>query len=371
MSTIKSACLIENIQVAIFDTVVTIDYEGNLQPGLAKRWEVSDDALPYAFHLQEGVKFHDGTPFNSESVAWWIKEMGTGPSAYMFMAIDTVGTPDELTAVFKMKSAFPNLLYNLPTYYSGIPSQAAYEKYGEDYATKAAVGTGPFKLVSLAKNDQVVLERNPDCNWGPEWLNHQGPAIPERLVFKALTEDSTPINELMTGGIDVMEDIPYQYVQQFEGQSDFVVLEAPQAAVTFLAMNASQPPFDDLSVRQAVNQAINKEAIVKALYFGHAEPAYSVFQPALPEGKDAQSYGFKYDVEAANAILAEAGLSFLGLGVQPPQPSWGSILSNGRDFQMLAPWLTIFPGLAITITILGFNLMGDGLRDALNPWQRD
>lgn len=73
----------------------------------------------------------------------------------------------------------------------------------------------------------------------------------------------------------------------------------------------------------------------------------------------------------ANAILAEAGLSFLGLGVQPPQPSWGSILSNGRDFQMLAPWLTIFPGLAITIIILGFNLMGDGLRDALDPWLRD
>ena len=66
-------------------------------------------------------------------------------------------------------------------------------------------------------------------------------------------------------------------------------------------------------------------------------------------------------------ILIEASLSFLGLGAQPPTPSWGSMLSSGRAYLLTASWLTLFPGLAIMVVVLGFNLMGDGLRDALDP----
>ena len=67
------------------------------------------------------------------------------------------------------------------------------------------------------------------------------------------------------------------------------------------------------------------------------------------------------------AILAEASLSFLGLGVQPPTPSWGTMLNYGRIHLLDAPHLTIFPGLAIAVLVLGFNFLGDGLRDALDP----
>ena len=67
------------------------------------------------------------------------------------------------------------------------------------------------------------------------------------------------------------------------------------------------------------------------------------------------------------AILAEAALSFLGLGVQPPTPSWGTMLSYGRAHMLEAPHLTIFPGIAIAVLVLGFNFLGDGLRDALDP----
>ena len=67
------------------------------------------------------------------------------------------------------------------------------------------------------------------------------------------------------------------------------------------------------------------------------------------------------------AILAEAALSFLGLGIRPPFPSWGSMLSEARDQIRAAPWLSVFPGLAIFFTVLGLNLLGDGLRDILDP----
>ena len=69
----------------------------------------------------------------------------------------------------------------------------------------------------------------------------------------------------------------------------------------------------------------------------------------------------------STSILAEASLSFLGLGTQPPDPSWGTMLGAGRRFMEAAPWVAVFPGVAITITVLGFNLLGDGLRDALDP----
>ncbi|MGF2615099.1 ABC transporter permease [Rossellomorea vietnamensis] len=69
----------------------------------------------------------------------------------------------------------------------------------------------------------------------------------------------------------------------------------------------------------------------------------------------------------ATAILEAAALGFLGLGAQPPDPEWGKMLSDARRYMLDAPWTMIFPGLAIMLTVLGFNLMGDGLRDALDP----
>lgn len=73
----------------------------------------------------------------------------------------------------------------------------------------------------------------------------------------------------------------------------------------------------------------------------------------------------------STAILAEATLSFLGLGPAPPTPTWGSMINDGSSVLQLAPWVVLFPGLAIMITVLGFNLVGDGLRDALDTRLRD
>jgi peptide/nickel transport system permease protein len=69
----------------------------------------------------------------------------------------------------------------------------------------------------------------------------------------------------------------------------------------------------------------------------------------------------------ATAIITESALSFLGLGVRPPTPSWGQMIADGRSELFTAPWIVIFPGLTIMITVLGYNLLGDGLRDALDP----
>ena len=72
-------------------------------------------------------------------------------------------------------------------------------------------------------------------------------------------------------------------------------------------------------------------------------------------------------IQFAVAILAEAGLSYLGLGTQPPYASWGRMLNEAQTFMSLSPWMAIFPGVAIAWAVLGFNLLGDGLRDTLDP----
>lgn len=91
------------------------------------------------------------------------------------------------------------------------------------------------------------------------------------------------------------------------------------------------------------------------IIFNHILP--NILSPIIVQGT----------LRLATAILSAAGLSFLGLGAQPPSPEWGTMLSNGRDFLFSAPYIAIFPGLAISILVLGFNIFGDGLRDAFDP----
>jgi peptide/nickel transport system permease protein len=88
----------------------------------------------------------------------------------------------------------------------------------------------------------------------------------------------------------------------------------------------------------------------------------------IPNGIGPVLVSFVFGV--AGAILTEAGLSFLGLGVQPPNPSWGNILMEGKAVLGVGWWVILFPGLAILITVLAFNLLGEGLRDTLNPKER-
>ncbi|MDR2220123.1 MAG: ABC transporter permease [Methylobacillus sp.] len=93
-----------------------------------------------------------------------------------------------------------------------------------------------------------------------------------------------------------------------------------------------------------------------------------IFRHLLPNSLTPVIVSFVLGV--ASAVLVESGLSFLGLGVQPPQASWGNILTEGKEYIQFAWWLSFFPGMAILLTVLGYNLLGEGLRDALDPRHR-
>ena len=112
----------------------------------------------------------------------------------------------------------------------------------------------------------------------------------------------------------------------------------------------------------------NQEFVEAARILGYSD-ARIIFRHILPNSL--APLVVLTTLEVPKAIIVEATLSFLGLGIQPPLPSWGSIMSSGRSFLFHAPWITIFPGIMIILIVMGFNLLGDALRDSLDPRLRN
>jgi peptide/nickel transport system permease protein len=138
----------------------------------------------------------------------------------------------------------------------------------------------------------------------------------------------------------------------------------PDLTNAMIAIGVSTAPRFMRVARAATLDAASNEYVEAARSIGN--PAWrvavrhvlpNIVPPVLVQGT----------LSVAQAIIAEASLSFLGLGQQPPDPSWGSMLNSAQRFLSQAPWLAVFPGLAIFLCVLSFNLVGDGLRDALDP----
>ncbi|KRB58553.1 peptide ABC transporter permease [Rhizobium sp. Root708] len=135
-------------------------------------------------------------------------------------------------------------------------------------------------------------------------------------------------------------------------------LTAIAAIATFLI-----PVFARVTLASAL-QAWSQDYVLAARAIGNTRLAISV-RHVLPN--IAGQIIVQATIQLGLAVLTEAGLSFLGLGLAPPAPTWGRMLADAQTYLALAPWLAILPGLAIALTVLGFNLLGDGLRDLLDP----
>ena len=127
------------------------------------------------------------------------------------------------------------------------------------------------------------------------------------------------------------------------------------------------PGFSRLA--RACTQAVLRQQYIEAARSIGMSDARIVFREILPN--IIAPLVVEAAVAFAYAVLLESALSFLGLGAQPPDPSWGNMLNTGRGFMAQAPWLSLVPGMAMFICVLGFNLLGDGLRDVFDPHMRE
>lgn len=130
---------------------------------------------------------------------------------------------------------------------------------------------------------------------------------------------------------------------------------------------AAAPIFVRLTRAQV--QTVKVEDYVEAAYAVGNPPLRIAFRHILPNIWPALLV--QATLTIASAIIAEASLSFLGLGQQPPEPSWGSMLNSAKDYMTDAPWMAIYPGISIFMVVLSFNMLGDGLRDAFDPRHKD
>lgn len=314
LDTIKAAWYSDAL-IYLHDRLVSRDYNFGYRPGLATSWDVSGDGLVWTFHLRQGVTFHDGTPFTAKDVKWTIDTIKDPKTASPFAgdlkAIDKVKIVDDYTVQVFLKYPFPNLLFNLSNTASGIQKAGCYDKYGDDYGIKVVIGTGPFMFKEWVRGDRIVLVKNPNYHWGPEWMSNQGPPLFDELVIRTIPEESSRIMELVTGGVHVLRDVPPLQVDKLKNNPEINIFTEQSTRLGYLAYACDKKPFDNVLVRRAINHAVDRDTIVKYIFNGHATPAYGYLPPALKDEYLAESekLGYKYDPAKAKALLAEAGFS--------------------------------------------------------------
>jgi peptide/nickel transport system substrate-binding protein len=279
-----------------------------VEPALAESWTISEDARTYTFKLRQGVAFHDGTPFNAEAVKFNFERMlkedhpfhdtGPFPLSFFFGAIEAIEAPDTRTVIFKLKEPYAPFLSNLAYPTGLIVSPEAVKTHGKDFGRHPS-GTGPFKFVEWESSAKVVVEANADYWNGAPKL--------KAVVFRPITDANTRVAEMLSGGVDVMVEVPPDNVATFANDAGFTAHEQAGPHLWFLIFNTKEGPLKDKRVRQAVNYAIDKKALVDNVLQGTAVVAAGPTPPAFSWAYDDQLQPYPHDIEKAKSLLKEAG----------------------------------------------------------------
>ncbi|WP_257350821.1 ABC transporter substrate-binding protein [Pseudalkalibacillus decolorationis] len=294
----------------IYDTLVEYgEQDTSINPGLAKEWTVSDDGLTYTFKLEEGIKFHNGDDFNADAVVKnferWMTSGDAGKFAYyasMFggfkgdegHVIKSVEAKDDYTVVFTLNRPQAPFLKNLAM----TPFSIAAPSEFENLATEP-VGTGPFVFEEWKRKDRITIVKNEDY-----WRD--GLPKLDKVIFRSIPDNSNRLNALKTGEIHLMDGVNPSDVAEIEKVEELQTFFRPSMNVGYLGFNTEMEPFNNKKVRQALNHAVDKEALIKAFYSGQAEPAKNPLPPVI-DGYNDEIEPYEFDLEKAKKMLAEAG----------------------------------------------------------------
>ncbi|HEY6103939.1 MAG TPA: ABC transporter substrate-binding protein [bacterium] len=292
----------------MFDTLVRfMPTSTQVEPSLATSWTASADGLTWTFKLRQGVKFHDGTPFDAEAVVFTYQRQiddkhpyhpATAPYAsFTYQNVKSVEAVDASTVRFTMTAPFAPFLTNMAMFSTGIVSPTAVKKYGKDFF-KHPVGTGAFKFVEWVQKDHITMEANKDY-----WAGR--PCV-DRLIIRGIPDNTVRLLEMEKGSIQMMDQVNPPDYDRIRKNSSLVLYTGPGLNTGYIAINTKKEPFNDVRVRRAVNMAVNKAALNRAFYGGVAQPAKNPIPPTIWSYDDTVK-PYAYDPEAAKKLLAEAG----------------------------------------------------------------
>ncbi len=288
----------------IYDTLVHRDASLNLKPGLALSWRAVDPTT-WEFKLRKGVRFHDGEPFNAETVKFSFDRMldpkTRWPGAGALQLIKAVTVVDDGTVRFTTSQPWPSMPRFLG-YYGMIVPPGYLKQNGDDALARHPVGTGPYRFVRWVKDDRVELEANPDY-WGGR------PKI-SRVVIRVIPTDAARVAELLAGSVQLANLVPPELFGALKTSSKTKLVVGKSLSVFFVIYNlvniAKDKPLADPRVRQALNYAIDRQAILASVMHNVGTPV-ATFCTAVMTGCDTSIPPFRYDPGRARALLREAG----------------------------------------------------------------
>ncbi len=313
----------------IYDTIVKFERGGTqVMPGLAESWTISNDGLVYTFKLRKGVKFHSTNKnfkptrdFNADDILFMIDRQWREDNPYFKVTspnhsyFNDMGLPkllksvekvDDHTVKFTLNKPEAPFLANLAMQYAGVQSKEyadAMLKAGtQEKIDQEPIGTGPFYLVQYQKDAILRFKANPDY-----WA---GRAKLDDLIFAITPDASVRWAKVQKGECHLMPYPNPADLDAMRANKDIKVLEQPGLNVGYLAFNTQKKPFDDVRARKAISMAIDKKAIIDAVYLSTGIPAKNPIPPSMWSYND-DVKDVPFDPEGAKKLLSEAGVSNL------------------------------------------------------------
>lgn len=302
------------------------------EPGLAESWTISDDGLEYTFKLRPGVKFQTTEFFtptrelNADDVIFSLERQWksdhpwhayvTGASWEYFSGmgmpdlIESLDKVDDMTVKIKLKRREAPFLANLAMPFASIMSKEYADKLQADgkmnQLNQMPLGTGPFAFVGYQQDAVIRYKAHPDYWAGKQKIDD--------LVFSITTDAAVRYQKLKAGECHLMPYPNAADVESMKADPNLKVMEQAGLNVAYLAYNTTQAPFDKVEVRKALNKAINKQAIVDAVFQGQATPAVNPIPPTMWSYND-NIEDDTYEPELAKKMLEDAGVTNLSMKV--------------------------------------------------------
>ncbi|MDR2758580.1 MAG: ABC transporter substrate-binding protein [Spirochaetaceae bacterium] len=328
----------------IYDNLLFFDDQGNIKPYLAERHEVSNDGLEYTFWLRKGVKFHNGEELKADDVAFSIEYGKDTPLGQDTCSIiGKVEVIDDYTIKLFLSEPYASFMSELcgdqfPIYNRKALTEAT--AGGQAYGANP-VGTGSYKFVSREAGVEVKFEAFQD--------HFQGPAPIRYLTYRIIPDDFTAGVALQTGEVDFIWTIGAATATSLGEDSNLTVTQDPSNRVNFITMNTEKPPFNNVKLRQAVNYAIDRDAVRDIVYEGNSTNKDHMAFPWMA-GYAEPAVKYNYDPAKAVALAMEVGVS----KDKPVTVSYIYTASSQKVGEAIQPYLAEI-GINLTLDVMEYN----------------
>ena len=292
------------------------------EPALATQWTYISPTQ-VRFELRKGVKFQDGSPFTADDVVFSFGRIKQpqGTMAIYVAGIADIKKIDEHTVDFILAGANPLLLRNIADFFimskpwadkNKTANVQDYKAKEENFASRNVNGTGGYKITGWTPDARITMVANAD------WWDKANASNVTEVVYNPIKADSTRVAALLSGDVDMVTDLPTQDVNRLRTDSKLQVVDGHEVRTIFIAMDQFSPelkysdvkgknPFKDKRVREALNLAVDREAIKRATMRGLSLPAGILVAPGVNGHQADIDVVIKPDLDKARKLLAEAG----------------------------------------------------------------